>query len=74
MKLSRNLLFVTALVASACFSASAQAQTPDRMLAGFAPGGGVDILARIFAEKWGEATGRPVVGEKNGGARAGASA
>jgi len=68
MRPSSILSFVTLLVAAACFSASARAQTPDRMLAGFAPGGGVDILARIFAEKWSEATSRPVVVENKAGA------
>ncbi len=68
MKPSSILSLVTALVAATCFSASAQAQTPARMLAGFAPGGGVDILARIFAERWSEAIGRPVVVENKAGA------
>ena len=68
MKFARVLLLVSNLALAACFSASLQAQAPARMLAGFPPGGGVDILARIFAERWSEATGRPVVVENRAGA------
>ncbi len=68
MKPDRILSLFAALVAAVCFSAIAQAQTPERMLAGFAPGGGVDILARIFAERWSEAIGRPVIVENKTGA------
>jgi tripartite-type tricarboxylate transporter receptor subunit TctC len=45
--------------------AAAEAQTtrttPMRRLAGFPPGGNVDILARIFAERLSEALGRLVM-------------
>ena len=41
---------------------------PIRMLSGFPPGGNVDILARVFAERLGEALGRPVVVEARVGA------
>ncbi len=47
---------------------AAQAQAPARMISGFPPGGAVDILARIFAEKWSEAIGRPAVVENRAGA------
>jgi tripartite-type tricarboxylate transporter receptor subunit TctC len=46
----------------------ASAQAPARLLAGFPPGGGVDILARIFAERWSEAIGRAVIVENLPGA------
>ncbi len=44
------------------------AQAPARILSGFPPGGAVDVLARIFAEKWGEAIGRPVIVDTRAGA------
>jgi len=47
---------------------AAQAQAPARMISGFPPGGGVDILARLFAERWSEAIGRPAVVENRAGA------
>ena len=68
MKPIRIRMLVFALVAAACLSAPVQAQSTAKMLAGFAPGGGVDILARVFAEKWSEAIGRPVVVENKAGA------
>ncbi len=46
--------------------APALAQT--RIISGFPPGGGVDSLARIFAERLSEALGRPVVVETRTGA------
>lgn len=57
-----------ALLAAACFAAPAQAQQSAKILSGFQPGGAVDILARVFAEKWSEAIGRPVVVETRSGA------
>lgn len=42
--------------------AFAQTRTqPMRILAGFPPGGNVDLLARVFAERLGEAVSRPVI-------------
>jgi tripartite-type tricarboxylate transporter receptor subunit TctC len=46
----------------------AQPVKPTRMLVGFPPGGNVDILARIFGERLGEAMGRPVIVEPRPGA------
>ena len=64
-------------VVIAVFSALAfttQAQTfpakPVRMIVGFPPGGGTDILARIVAQKLSEAWGQPVAVENRPGASA----
>lgn len=59
-------VFIAAAVL-AC-AAPAQAQTPVRMLSGHPPGGAVDTLARVFADKLSEALGRPVVVENRTGA------
>ena len=68
MNFSR-LCFLAGVLALACSGASAQqSRVPVRMISGFPPGGNVDILARIFAEKLSEATGRPVVVEARTGA------
>ena len=62
-----GLLFVLA-VALALLGGAANAQTNARILAGYPPGGAVDALARIFAEKLSEALKRPVVVENKTGA------
>ena len=68
MKLSR-LGSLFGVLALACSVASAQSvRTPVRMLAGFPPGGNVDILARLLAEKLSESLDRPVVVENRPGA------
>jgi len=60
------------LAATAFVSAAAHAQSypskPVRFLVGFAPGGGVDTVARTLAPKMGEALGQPVVIENKPGA------
>jgi len=65
MNLVRLFLAVAALILCA---ATAQAQTTARILVGYPPGGAVDALARVFAEKLAEAIGRPVVVETRTGA------
>ena len=68
MKMSR-LGFLVGVLALAYSVASAQpVRTPVRMLAGFPPGGNVDILARLLAEKLSESLDRPVVVENRPGA------
>ena len=47
---------------------TAHAQVQTRILSGFPPGGAVDALARIFAERFSEALARPVIVETRAGA------
>jgi len=68
MKLSKCGVFLVVLALS--FSASAQQwpAKPVSMLVGYAPGGGVDIVARFLAEGLRERLGQPVVIENKPGA------
>jgi tripartite-type tricarboxylate transporter receptor subunit TctC len=56
------------LAAAQVSSAWAQGQQPMRIVSGFPPGGAVDALARIFAERFTEALGRTVVVDTRAGA------
>ena len=71
MKNIVRLLFcaVCALGAVDAF-AQAYPSRPVRMIVGFPPGGGTDILARIVAQKLSDAWGQPVVVENRPGASA----
>lgn len=63
-----KLSLLALALALACSAAAAQTQRPVRMMIGFPPGGAVDVLARVFAERLAEALARPVVVEARPGA------
>ena len=68
----KQLLVSAALVMTASFCGVASAQTypgkPIRMIVGFAPGGGTDLVARIIGQKMSESWGQTVVVENRAGA------
>ena len=64
-------LLATAAVAALASGAFAQAKFPSkpiRLLVPFAPGGGVDVVARVVGQKISEQTGQPVLVESKPGA------
>jgi tripartite-type tricarboxylate transporter receptor subunit TctC len=66
MSYSKTLL-AAAAAAFAISAVPAQAQTY-RMLVGYPPGGGTNLIARAMADKLGEALGRPVITDTRSGA------
>jgi tripartite-type tricarboxylate transporter receptor subunit TctC len=69
MKALLHALALSVLVVLAAAPASAQYPSkPVRLLVGFTPGGGVDILARLLAQKLGERWGKTVVVDNRAGA------
>src|SRR5437868_1364035 len=61
------LLMVVLLVAGPA-AAQDSASRPVRLVVSFPPGGGVDAVARLFADKMSARLGQTVVGENRGGA------
>src|SRR5499426_1364537 len=59
---------IVALAASACAHAQSYPTRPVKMVVGFPPGGGTDVVARIIAPGLGEDLGQPVVIENRPGA------
>lgn len=75
MRMLRRLSFLTHLAAAACLAVAAapsHAQTypnrPVKMLVGFPPGGGTDVLARAMAGELSKSLGQQFVVENRGGA------
>src|SRR5258708_26600732 len=64
--------FILGTVAAALVARSATAETfpsrPVRIVIGFPPGGGIDILARLIAPKMSERLGQPVIVDNRPGA------
>jgi len=68
MKKLVRLLLAGLLAAAACVAAQEYPARPVRLLVGFPPGGNVDIVSRIVAQKMSEGLGRTVVVETRAGA------
>src|SRR5437868_2888710 len=67
MKTLSALLFVAAFSAASAL-AQPYPSKPIRMVVAFAPGGPVDVVARLIAPKMGEILGQPIVVENKTGA------
>src|SRR5262245_35036086 len=70
-KLLVALLLATTTLAAIPSDAPAQAKYPNRpirLLLPFAPGGGVDVVARVVSQKVSEALGQPILIESKPGA------
>lgn len=68
MHLPRYLIAFACLLTSALAQAQSFPSKPIRLIIGFTPGGGIDIVARLLAPKWSEFLGQQVVVENKPGA------
>src|SRR5918911_3058143 len=64
----RSLIIILALALVGTASAQTYPAKPVRLIVGFAPGGGTDIIGRLLAQKLTERWGQPVVVENKLGA------
>jgi tripartite-type tricarboxylate transporter receptor subunit TctC len=62
------VLLCNGLCLSICSQAQSYPNKPIRLIVGFAPGGGTDIVARAIGPKVGEILGQPVIIENRAGA------
>ncbi len=70
MKVSRGILFAISILATpiGAFGQSNYPEKPVRIVAGFVPGAGADVLARVVGQKLTEFWGQPVIVENLPGA------
>ena len=67
-RIVKALSVLLVVVATAVPATAQDSSRPLRLVVSFPPGGGIDAVARVFADKLGSALGQPVVVENRGGA------
>jgi len=68
MKFTTSLILAGTMCCAASASAQQYPTRPVRMIVGFAPGGGTDIVARVIGQKLSEWWGQQVIVENRAGA------